>query len=57
MFALLAHSLGKGHLQPLVLAVASVERSYFGKEPAPVSTIEGGLLFDVMAAFQAQQDR
>ena len=57
VFALLVHSLGKKHLQPLVSAVASVERSYFGKEPAPVSATEGGSLFGITAAFQAQLDR
>ena len=57
VFVLSVHSLGKGHLQLLVSAVASVEQSYFGKEPAPVSTTERGLLFGVTAAFQAQLDR
>jgi len=57
MFALLAHSLGKGHLQPLVSAVASVERSYFGKEPEPSNKTEGGSLFGVMVAFQARLAR
>ena len=58
VFALLAHSLGKGHLQPLVSAVASVERSYFGKEPKEVNTkTEGGSLFGVMVAFQARLAR
>ena len=57
VFALLAHSLGKGHLQPLVSAVASVERSYFAKEPEPVNKTEGGSLFGVMVAFQARLAR
>lgn len=57
VFALLAHSLGKGHLQPLVSAVASVERSYFGKEPEQVNKTEGGSLFGVMVAFQARLAR
>lgn len=57
VFALLAHSLGKGHLQPLVSAVASVERSYFGKEPDHINKTEGGSLFGVMVAFQARLAR
>ena len=57
VFVLLAHYLGKGHLQPLVSAVVSVKQSYFGKEPIPGSTTEGGLLFGITAAFQAHLDK
>ena len=39
-------------------AVASVERSYFGKEPEEVNTkTEGGSLLGVMVAFQARLAR
>jgi len=55
MFALLAHSLGKGHVQPLVSAVASVERSYYGKDGGKIDN--GSSLQGVMVAFQARLAR
>jgi len=58
VFALLAHSLGKGHVQPLVSAVASVERSYFGKELQDDGKVDNGTsLQGVMVAFQARLAR